>query len=253
MSQCEICGRTPAAEIKLKRNVGLVVAHRRIIAKAVLCSDCAEQATKEFQRETLIKGWTSPRSALSNPGTIAANAIRKKRHEMRLSSQSENDSPRNIPSSQILRQMSTSDLLIALGAVDGNQSLILQSIILDLQGGGISSNSAQIEAISKPLSSEALHEVTDTANSFIEGIEAAQGNAQFEGIVYGILSTGLWDFLKMSSDDVTEAHATLIKATYSASMTLLRSRETELARSILMLGLKLYVNTNGWLSAKEAS
>ena len=231
--------------------MGLVVAHRRIIAKAVLCSICAEQATKEFQRETLIKGWTSPRSALSNPGTIAANAIRKKRHEKQLASQSVNVKSSNTHTSEGLRQMSTSDLLIVLSSVEGNQSLILQNIILDLQGGGISSNSGQIEAICKPLPPEALAEVTETANSFIEGIEAAQGNSQFEAFVYGILSTGLWDFLQMSSDDVTDSHRAITEATHSASINLLRRNETDLARSILMLGLKLYVNTGAWLAAKK--
>ena len=250
MSVCEICGRTPAAEIKLKRNVGLVVAHRRIIAKAVLCSICAEEATKEFQRETLIKGWTSPRSALSNPGTIAANAIRKKMHEKRLSTQSANDGYRDSNSSDGLRQMSTSDLLVALGSVDGSQSQILQNIVLDLQGGGIASTTGQIDAISKPLSPEALAEVTELANSFIEGIEAAEGNDQFEAFVYGILSTGLWDFLHMTSDDVSDSHRAIAKATYSASISLLRRNESDLARSILMLGLKLYINTGAWLIAK---
>jgi hypothetical protein len=247
---CEICGNTPAAEIKLKRNVGLVVAHRKITARAVLCATCAEKATKEFQRETLIKGWTSPRSALSNPGTTAANAIRKKRHEKRLSAQPENQGSRNIRSTEVLRQMSTSDLFIALGEVEGTHSQILRDMILDLQGGAITSNSKQVDAICKPLAREALQEVTEVADSFIEGIQAAQGNNQLEGFVYGILSTGLWDFLRMSHDDVTDAHRALTEANFSASMTLLRSNETELARSILMLGLKLYVNTNAWLSAK---
>lgn len=251
MNKCEICGHSPAAEIKLKRNVGLVVAHRKITARAVLCATCAEKATKEFQRETLIKGWTSPRSALSNPGTIAANAIRKKRHEKRLSAQPENQGSRNIRSSEVLRQMSTSDLFIALGGTEGKQSQILQDMILDLQGGGITSNNRQVDAICKPLTPEAFQEVTEVADSFIEGIEAAQGNSQFEGIVYGVLSTGLWDLLRMSSDDVTDAHRALTEATFSASMTLLRSNETDLARSILILGLKLYVNTNTWLSSKD--
>ena len=247
MSNCDICGRSPAAEIKLKRNVGLVVVHRKIIAKAVLCAICADSAMKEFQRETLIKGWTSPRSALSNPGTLAANAIRKKRHEKQLSTQRGNEDTRKIHSSEALRQMSTSDLLITLGAVEGGQSLILQKIILDLQGGGIASNLEQINAISKPLTPEALREVTETVDSFIEGIEAAQGVSQYEAFVSGILFTGLWDFLQMSGNDVTDAHSAIIDATYSASMTLLHSNQADLARSVLLLGLKLYVNTDNWL------
>ena len=80
-------GGQPAAPIKLKRHVGLVVAHRTHTITAVLCAECAECAervTAEFQKETLKKGWTSPRSALFNPGTIAANAIRKQKHRRQL-------------------------------------------------------------------------------------------------------------------------------------------------------------------------
>jgi hypothetical protein len=81
---CEICGHSPAAPIKLKRHVGLVVVHRTHTITAVLCAECAERVTAEFQKETLKKGWTSPRSALFNPGTIAANAIRKQKHKRQL-------------------------------------------------------------------------------------------------------------------------------------------------------------------------
>ena len=56
MSVCEACGGSPAAPIKLKRNVGLVVMHRSVTAQAMLCVICAEQATRHFQRKTLRKG-----------------------------------------------------------------------------------------------------------------------------------------------------------------------------------------------------
>jgi len=81
---CEACGSSPAAPIKLKRNVGLVVVHRTYTVTAVLCASCADSATSEFQKETLVKGWTSPRSALLNPATIAANAFRKHKHRKQL-------------------------------------------------------------------------------------------------------------------------------------------------------------------------
>lgn len=81
---CEACGRSSAAPIKLKRNVGPVVVHRAYTVTAVLCATCADTVTSEFQKETIVKGWTSPRSALLNPGTIAANAFLKHKHRKQL-------------------------------------------------------------------------------------------------------------------------------------------------------------------------
>ena len=83
---CEVCGKSPAAPIKLKRHVGLVLIDRTYTAKVTLCVVCADLATKEFQKESLKKGWTSPRSAALNPGTMAGNAIRKWNHKRNLES-----------------------------------------------------------------------------------------------------------------------------------------------------------------------
>lgn len=87
MGTCEVCGQSPAARIKLRRGVGIVLLARVYTSDVVLCDTCASSATSQYQRETLIKGWTSPRSAVMNPFYVASNAINKVKHKRRLRDQ----------------------------------------------------------------------------------------------------------------------------------------------------------------------
>ena len=81
---CEVCGNSPAARIKLRRGVGLVLAQRIYKADAILCDVCAAAATSEYQSKTAIQGWTSPRSGLMNPFYIASNAVNRAKHKKNL-------------------------------------------------------------------------------------------------------------------------------------------------------------------------
>ena len=81
---CEVCGSSPAARIKLRRGVGLVLAQRIYKADAILCDVCAAAATSEYQSKTVIQGWTSPRSVLMNPFYIASNAVNRAKHKKHL-------------------------------------------------------------------------------------------------------------------------------------------------------------------------
>ena len=81
---CELCGQRPAARIKLKRGVGMIIAARTVSADVTLCESCAASATAEFQKKTALQGWTSPRSALSNPFFLASNAVNRARHKRNL-------------------------------------------------------------------------------------------------------------------------------------------------------------------------
>ena len=81
---CENCGQSPAASIKLRRGVGLVILARTYTTEVNLCDRCASTLTGDFQKQTLIKGWTSPRSALMNPFYIASNAINRVKHKRNL-------------------------------------------------------------------------------------------------------------------------------------------------------------------------
>ena len=81
---CDVCGNTPAARIKLRRGVGLVLMARVYTSDINLCESCASSATSEYQKKTLVQGWTSPRSAVMNPFYVASNVVNRAKHKRRL-------------------------------------------------------------------------------------------------------------------------------------------------------------------------
>jgi hypothetical protein len=81
---CEICGRTPAAPIDLRRQVGMVVVMKTYRAEMTLCESCAAEVYKHFQKSTAIKGWTGVRSALMNPIVLGTNAVNRNKHRRKL-------------------------------------------------------------------------------------------------------------------------------------------------------------------------
>jgi hypothetical protein len=85
---CEICGRTPAALIDLRRQVGMVVVMKTYRAEMTLCESCAAEAYKQFQKSTAIKGWTGVRSALMNPIVLGTNAVNRNKHRRKLQGRS---------------------------------------------------------------------------------------------------------------------------------------------------------------------
>ena len=81
---CQICGQTPAAPIDLRRQVGMVVLMKTYTSEMTLCSTCADEAYRQFQKSTVIKGWTGIRSALMNPIVIGTNAVNRSKHRKNL-------------------------------------------------------------------------------------------------------------------------------------------------------------------------
>lgn len=81
---CEVCGESPAAEINLRRMVGMVVITETFNYSAILCDGCAAAATSSAQQQTAIKGWTSLTSAAMNPFVIAGNARSRRNHRRKL-------------------------------------------------------------------------------------------------------------------------------------------------------------------------
>lgn len=79
-SKCERCGKSPAAQIVLRRTVGLVIVASTAQAQLILCEPCASSATKEFQKQTALKGWTSMYSAAINPFILGSNAKNRRKH-----------------------------------------------------------------------------------------------------------------------------------------------------------------------------
>lgn len=247
MSTRDACGRSPAAPIKLKRNVGLVLVHRTYTAKPVLCAACAEIATKEFQRETLVKGWTSPRSALFNPATIAGNAIRQKRHERRLRN---SQSPAPVNSSAVEdSEVDASDLLIAFGGASQAEFRQLQGIVLDYQGGGLTSTSAQVEAVQQVPDKDTQRAMGDIARSLIEKVYATQSVQMYDDAVLAFLTSELNGLIGLSAEDTTPTHHAVATATITAIAALLRSKRQSDAFYVALMGQTLYANTADWLAA----
>jgi len=54
---CQVCGRHPAALLKLRRHVGMILMQRFVSARAALCRDHRVALAKEFLRKTLVQGW----------------------------------------------------------------------------------------------------------------------------------------------------------------------------------------------------
>jgi hypothetical protein len=54
---CRLCGRGPARNVFLMRNIGMVIAFRAIRFKGPLCKEHAAQMANDFLSKTLVQGW----------------------------------------------------------------------------------------------------------------------------------------------------------------------------------------------------
>jgi hypothetical protein len=54
---CQICGRAPAQQFKIRRHVGMVLMQRFVRLNAPLCRDHGIELSKEYLKKTLIQGW----------------------------------------------------------------------------------------------------------------------------------------------------------------------------------------------------
>jgi hypothetical protein len=84
LQRCEFCGASPAAPLRLRRQVGMVIVSSTHTFDALLCNTCASTATRSFQKQTAIKGWTGIRSALMNPVVLTSNAKNRRRHRKQI-------------------------------------------------------------------------------------------------------------------------------------------------------------------------
>jgi hypothetical protein len=54
---CQVCGRRPAAQLKVRRHVGMILMQRFVSARPTLCREHGVAIAKEFLRKTLVQGW----------------------------------------------------------------------------------------------------------------------------------------------------------------------------------------------------
>jgi membrane protease YdiL (CAAX protease family) len=54
---CSVCGRGPAAELYLRRHVGLLIVARFAKVRAPFCREHGQAAASEYLRRTMVEGW----------------------------------------------------------------------------------------------------------------------------------------------------------------------------------------------------
>jgi hypothetical protein len=57
VANCQVCGRQPAAEITVRRHVGMIILQRFVRFRGTLCRDHGIVVANDFLRKTLIQGW----------------------------------------------------------------------------------------------------------------------------------------------------------------------------------------------------
>jgi hypothetical protein len=72
-SPCEVCGRAPAAPLRQRLQVGLLIIAKTVTIESHLCLDCGNALRQKVRKQNLIKGWGGLRSAAMNPVIMATN------------------------------------------------------------------------------------------------------------------------------------------------------------------------------------
>jgi len=54
---CRVCGRGPAIEVQLRRQIGMIVMSRMFTFRGALCREHGEQLGKQYLNKTLVEGW----------------------------------------------------------------------------------------------------------------------------------------------------------------------------------------------------
>lgn len=73
---CEMCGRSPARKLVIRRHIGMLFMQRFIKIQPTLCRECGTRTVLKFTGQTLIQGWWGVFSLfISNPYTIIMNMV----------------------------------------------------------------------------------------------------------------------------------------------------------------------------------
>lgn len=148
------------------------------------------------------------------------------------------------------KEADPSDNLIALCGLSGDQLQILSRVILDYQGGGISTSARSIDAIRKVPSQHQQSEMGETARSILEGIDATGVTTFGEGIAHALFVTSMADLLDVDSSDFSNTQSAISSGTINATMYLASRDEIEAALFVLLLGQLLFMNSDEWLASR---
>ncbi len=72
---CRMCGRGPAAELVIRRHVGMLVLQRFVKVRVHLCRDCGRRVVKQYTGLTVVQGWWGAISFFANWFCLAGNAV----------------------------------------------------------------------------------------------------------------------------------------------------------------------------------
>lgn len=148
------------------------------------------------------------------------------------------------------QQMDPSDALIALCAREGEELRLLSSIILDYQGGGVTTRPESIKILQRVPSAELQAQMKDTARATLETFTELDGSTLSRGIAHGIFVTALWDSLGMTKEEILPIHRAISGGTISAILGLLQRKRFEDAVFVALLGQCLYMNAAEWQKSR---
>ena len=73
---CDICGRSPARRLVIRRHVGMLLMQKFFKIQPTLCRDCGTRTVMRYTGKTLVQGWWGVVSLfVSNPYTILMNIV----------------------------------------------------------------------------------------------------------------------------------------------------------------------------------
>lgn len=72
---CRACGRGPAANLVIRRHVGMLVLQKFVTLKAPFCRDCGTAIVKDYTVRTVVQGWWGLISFFFNWVCLAGNAL----------------------------------------------------------------------------------------------------------------------------------------------------------------------------------
>ena len=79
MLRCQVCGRSPAVQVQLRRHVGMLLMQKSYRANPTLCREHGRQIVKQWLTKTLVQGWWGIISFFMNIVAVATDiaALRK--------------------------------------------------------------------------------------------------------------------------------------------------------------------------------
>ena len=75
MQVCRACGRGPAADLVIRRHVGMLVMQKFVKLRVPLCRDCGTRFATDYTKLTAVQGWWGVISFFVNWFCLATNLI----------------------------------------------------------------------------------------------------------------------------------------------------------------------------------